>query len=93
MQRALRPGSSVHGVSYSAADEGATTLTLSRVRFVELLGGDLGQVTRRNLQLEVVSRVKLFETLDAEQLETIVGALREVRFGRGEAIVREGDAG
>ena len=74
------------------ADGPVTTLQLSRVRFIELLG-DLTAVIRHNFNMKVLGGVEMFKALRPEEMETLVRALHEVTFEKGHRIIKQGEQG
>lgn len=59
---------------------------------IELVRG--GRITRtREVELELLARQPLFSSLDQMQLNHLAIGSRRVRFGKGERIISQGDAG
>ena len=78
--------------SVTVVSESATLLRLARDAFDDMLG-PLKHIITVNMNMKVLKKVELFESLHMLELEEISEALRPETFSKGQVIIKEGEIG
>ena len=82
----------LRNASVSVISEEATLLKLNRDDF-DMMLGPLKQIITMNMNMKVLQKVQLFESLNMLELEEIAEALKPETFRQGEVIIKEGEIG
>lgn len=76
--------------SVAVVSEEATLLKLNREDFDHMLG-PLKHIITISMNIKVLQRVELFESLNLLELEEVAEALKPETFSKGDVIIREGN--